>query len=328
MHDEVETPIGDRGNPGRHARARGRGGSIPRVVVTSVLALAVSLPTSVRAAEPATAGTAAATPAEGGPPAAGDAGTATTVDLTEVKNVYNGGKAKYQTKDYDGAIADWTKALGMLPETEGNLEVRNDLVYNIATAQEKAFDIDQNVTRLRKAKSLLQDFLTTYKLLNDPDERTIAEFKRVNERIAQLDVRIAEAEKKQAPSLYGVENAEKKRRDAAMAQVLQSDPVLAKQYRSGRSMIIGGSISLGLGGLLLLGALAFVGSEEDRPLTISLAAVGAAAVVGGSVLLGVGVPRRRQAKEAAAARVVFTPTLVPRTARGAGFAGVGFVGRF
>ncbi|MFO0634202.1 MAG: hypothetical protein U0168_15250 [Nannocystaceae bacterium] len=284
------------------------------------------MPTSVRAAEPAAASAAATPPAEGGSPA-GDAG-ASAVDLAEVKRVYGEGKAKYETKDYDGAIADWTHALGMLPETESNLEVRNDLVYNIATAQEKAFDIDQDVTRLRKAKALLQDFLKNYKLLYRPDERTIEEFKRVNDRIAQLDQRIAEAEKKNAPSLYGVENAEKKRRDAAMAQVLQSDPELAKQYRSGRSMIIGGSISLGVGGLLLLGALAFVGSAEDRPLTISLAAVGGAAVVGGSVLLGVGVPRRRRAKETAAARVVFTPTLVPRTARGGGFAGVGFVGRF
>ena len=124
----------------------------PSFVVASLLALAVSLPTHASAAEPAAAPTAAAK-SEGASP------TAKGADMDEVKRVYGEGKAKYATKDYDGAIADWTRALGMLPETDENLEVRNDLVYNVATAQEKAYEIDKDVTRLRKAKALLEDFL-------------------------------------------------------------------------------------------------------------------------------------------------------------------------
>ncbi len=310
------------------AEIRGIVGGGPRwggPVVASLLALAVSLPTHAAAPEPATAAPTAAK-AEGKAAAAPSA-----ADMEEVKRVYGEGKAKYATKDYDGAIADWTRALALLPETDENLEVRNDLVYNIATAQEKAYEIDRDVTRLRKAKALLEDFLANYQLLYKPDERTIEEFKRVRERIATLDTRISEAEKHAPPPVVvGVENAEKKRRDAAMNEILRTDPVLSKQYKSGRGMIIGGSIALATGGVFLLGALAFAGNSGpgERALPIALAGVGVAGVVAGSVLLGFGVPRRKHAKQEAASRVVFAPTLVPRRAGAAGYAGLGVLARF
>jgi len=298
-------------------------------------------------------GQAARTRAAMGPaaPAAGPAGDPTTPapaatttapdqpNMDEVKRIYAAGKVKYETKNYDGAIDEWTTALGMLPNTPENREIRNDLVYNIATAQEKAYDIDKDVAHLRTARALLLDFLEAYKALYRPDEQTVAEFKRVNERIAALDAKIAEAEKSGPPPTAPV--GVKRRLDLEVNQILRNDPVLSKQYKSGRSMVIGGSIALAAGGLLLLGAAA-VSAQNDtsggnsvterekqtnRNVAVSLLVVGLAAAAGGAALLGVGVPRKRKAKEAAVQRVVFAPTW-GTTPDGGRFVGLGASGRF
>ena len=257
--------------------------------------------------------------------------------IRDSKRIYASGKVKYETKNYAGAIDDWTAALGMLPETPENREIRNDLVYNIATAQEKAYDIDRDVVHLRTARALLVDFLEAYKAMYRPDEQTVAEFKRVNERIALLDAKIAEAEKAgPAPA----KKAEKRRLDLEVKQVLQTDPVLAKQYKSGRGMVIGGSITLGIGGLLLLVAAGVSSQNDDsngglsraerrtnRDLAVALAVVGFAAAAGGATLLGIGIPKRRKAREAAVSRVVFAPTFGPSPGGGR-FVGFGAIARF
>ncbi len=260
-------------------------------------------------------------------------------DMAEVKRIYAAGKVKYETKNYSGAIEDWTAALGMLASTPENQEIRNDLVYNIATAQEKAFDLDKDIVHLRTARALLVDFLEAYKTMYRPDEQTVAEFKRVNERVALLDARIAEAERAVPPP---VKESEKRRLDLEVKRLLQNDPVLSKQYRSGRSMVVGGSIALGVGGILLLGAASANAANSrdsagnrpsvdqrktNRNLAIALASVGLASAVGGAVLLGLGIPKRRKAREAAVQRVVFAPTYGPGLGGGR-FVGIGALARF
>lgn len=281
----------------------------------------VAQPTTPAAAEP--------TPAAAPPTTA-----APTPEMTDIKKIYASGKVKYETKDYNGAIKDWTDALGRLPQTPENQEIRNDLVYNIASAQERAYDIDKDVAHLRTARALLADFLETYKTLYRPDEQTVAEFKRVNDRIAALDARIAEAEAAGPPTKGRVE----KRLDIEVKQALQNDPVLWKQYKQGRGMITGGAVALGLGGgFLLVAAAVAPGSADDgdtsiaarrqaRTLAISLAIVGLASVVGGAVLVGLGVPKKRNAKEEAVRRVVVAPTF--GAGAGGGFVGLGAIGRF
>ncbi len=251
--------------------------------------------------------------------------------MDAVKRIYGEGKAKYDTHDYKGAIESWTEALSLLPPVTENREIRNDLVYNIATAQEKAYDIDKDAAHLRSARALLVDFVDEYKRLYTPTDEARAEVKRVKERIAKLDERIAAAEKA-SPSPHGVENAEAKRKAAALQQVFAADPALSQQYKSGRGMVIGGSIALGLGVLSLLvaaSALGDVGRNDpdrglNRGIAIAFGAVGVGGVVAGSVLLGIGVPKRKRALETARSRVVIAPTLGP----GRAMAGFGLVGRF
>ncbi len=256
--------------------------------------------------------------------------------MDEVKRIYSSGKVKYETKNYNGAIDDWTNALGMLPESQENREIRNDLVYNIATAQEKAYDIDRDVAHLRTARALLVDFLEAYKSMYRPDEQTVAEFKRVNDRIALLDARIAEAEQA-GPAVPVQPKTEKRRLDLEVKHILQTDPELSRQYKSGRGMVIGGAISLSIGGVFLLGAGAVSGLNDadtvssrrraNRNLAIALAVVGLAGAAAGATLLGIGIPKRRRAKEAAVQRVVVSPTFAPE-AGGGRFVGLGASARF
>jgi hypothetical protein len=221
----------------------------------------------------------------------------------------------------------------MLPNVAENREIRNDLFYNIATAQEKAYDIDRNAAHLRSARALLVDFVDEYKRLYQPTDEAKAEVARVKERIASLDARIAEAEKQPPPT--GTVNAAKQQRDAGVRQVFAADPELGRQYKSGRSMIIGGSVALGIGGLSLLIAAAGIaeardndGDQEfDRNVAIGFGVVGIAAVVAGAVLLGIGVPKRKHALATARSRVVFAPTFGP-SGQGRQMVGFSLGGRF
>ncbi len=260
-------------------------------------------------------------PATASPPATTTTDTA-AVDMAEVKKIYDEGKAKYDTLDYSGAIDAWTRAYGMVPAQDEYREARNDLAYNIATAQEKAFDIDHKVEHLRQARGLLVSFVDEYKKLYEPTPEAKAEVARVKERIAALDTKIAAAEATAAPA---PQVKPPKSSSAGVREVFRQDPELYRQYRSGRSMIIGGGVALGVGAGLGLIAIALADRDQfpdARPLAISLGVIGIGGIVTGAVLLGVGVPKRKRALREAQSRVVVSPTF------SRGFAGVGFVGRF
>jgi hypothetical protein len=304
----------------------------------SAVAIAFALAANVHAFAPSTAmanarkstkhapaEAAAPAPAPAPAPTSPTAPTTTSdgaVDMAEVKKIYDEGKAKYDTLDYSGAIEAWTRAYGMVPAQDDYREARNDLAYNIATAQEKAFDIDHKVEHLRQARGLLVSFVEEYKKLYEPTEEAKAEVARVKERIAALDTRIAAAEQAAPPP---AEVKPPKVGSAGVREVFRQDPELYREYRAGRSMIIGGGVSLGVGAVVGLLAIALADRDQypdARPLAISLGVIGIAGVVTGAVLLGVGVPKRKRALREAQSRVVVSPTF------SRGFAGVGLVGRF
>jgi hypothetical protein len=238
--------------------------------------------------------------------------------MDEVKQLYEEGKAKFDTYDYKGAVELWTKAYAKLPATEESREIRNNLAYNIATAQEKSFDLDGDVTHLRQARALLVKYVDEYKTIYRPTPEGRAEVKRVQERIADLDKRIAGAEGTgtgQPQPTGQVTPPPQGPPKPSYVEILKSDPELSNQYRKGRGMIIGGSVMLAGGGLFMLTAVAIgttVGDSGGFTATpaIAVGVVGIGLAVGGAVLLGLGVPKRkravRAAKEKANAQVSFT----------------------
>ncbi len=261
-------------------------------------------------------------PAAGQTPAAAAPVTAQP-DMEEIRRIYDRGKAKFDTADFRGAIVEWTSAYGMLPAVDSNREIRNDIAYNIATAQEKAYDTYKDPVHLRQARQLLQSFLDEYKSLYSPTPEAIAEVEKVKERIANLDAKIKLAESQPSPP-PPVVNAEKKRQQMRVAEVFAADPSLRQRYVSGRGMIIGGAVLLAIGASSALLAIGVASNKSigGRPLVITSAVVAVGGLVGGGVLLGFGVPKRRAAVAEARTRVAFVPTVTGRVA------GLSLVGRF
>jgi tetratricopeptide (TPR) repeat protein len=283
--------------------------SIARSLLVGALSVALAVPSPVVAAQPA----------------------ASDVDMEDVKELYAQGRARFDTLDYQGAIDLWTKAFAQLPANEENRSIRNDLVYNIATAQEEAYKVDRDPTHLRQAIGLLRRYVDEYKALYKPTRQARAEVDKVKARIAELEARLAEAEAATQPAATPATppdpRAEERRKAIAVKQLLREDPELSRQYRSGTSMIAGGSVALGLGAISLVVMLAYlmlrsaarVGDEitgegpddaAEKSATTGAAVsggLGLGLIVTGAVLLPIGVGRRRRAKREAQERVVLHP---------------------
>lgn len=243
-----------------------------------------------------------------GPAGDGDVDEDAQRTLEEVKGLYDEGKARYETLDYEGAIDLWTRAYAKVPPSEANAAIRNNLVYNIATAQEKAFELDGDVTHLRQARGLLERYLEDHKALYGDSKEAKSETDKVETRIASLDRKIAAKQSQDSAAKPGPAASAPVRppsRKQAIADEIRSDPVLYKRYKSGKGMIVGGSVSLGVG--LVSAAIAGAAAVDAR--VGAAAGVGAfalAAVVTGLVLIPIGAKRYKGAKREAEKRVPVT----------------------
>jgi hypothetical protein len=115
--------------------------------------------------------------------------------LAEAKAAHAEGQALFDTADYAGAVAAWTRAYAALPAKEPKSATYRPLIlYNIAAAREKLFELRGDVAELKQAKILLERFDGSIDELYGADPATAeVERTRVREKIAALDARIAEA---------------------------------------------------------------------------------------------------------------------------------------
>jgi hypothetical protein len=212
----------------------------------------------------------------------------------------------------------------MVPDgAEGN-QVKVLLIYNIATAREKQFDVSRDPAELRQAAILLRNFEESIPALYGDGAEAEAERAKVQERLAAFEQRLREHEAAQADAGEGG------------STTTEPDPGTGTQPDDGgdgggspppgaRGLVIGGAVAagLGVGGLALMGAGLGMGARAndlsgldpsdidgrrarfDRGRTgNTLAVVGAAAggvlLVTGAVLLGLGLRRSRAANVAIA----------------------------
>ena len=70
--------------------------------------------------------------------------------LAEAQALYDKGRAKFETADYHAAVELWTEAYALVPDTADGGQTKVLLIYNIATAREKAFEIDGELSQLRE----------------------------------------------------------------------------------------------------------------------------------------------------------------------------------
>lgn len=294
-----------------------------------VLALAVAEP---EASEPAPEpGAKAGEPATGESEEDGESEEAEEAEESEAmaraRVLYEDGAVAYSAADYALAIEKFTESLRIITIEPGEFpsQSRGLLLFNLATAHERAFVVDDDLEHLRKARDLygriVQEALA-FAYGDELVEQAGAAETRVDERVKELEAQ-ARAQ----------ERAREEREQAVLARAASQQD---KPAPRGRKLMIAGAVLTGAGvaisGVWIAGLLVGRRAEDDvngltRPSDDAMRrdaidegrlgnglAIGGAVAAGiliptGVALLAVGAARHRRDKRSACA-----PALSPRLA--------------
>lgn len=246
---------------------------------------------------------ASAQPAEPDAEATSEAQPEESEALGEAEALYKRGRSSFETANYLEAIDLWEEAYGLVEDVPENAAIKAALIYNIAAAQEKAYDIDTDVTHLRQAAVLMETYARSVPALYGEGPEGEAELEKIDKRLAELRQRIEEAEAS-VPT-------PQPEPDAPQPVI---EPTFTPDPRA-KPLIIAGAVTAGLGlaGLgLMAGGLAMGSAANDLEDGLSiedrraqfdrgrtgdtLAYVGAIGggvlLVTGAVLLGLGLKKR------------------------------------
>lgn len=237
----------------------------------------------------------------------------------EAKALYEQGRSAYNSSDYERSVelfrAAFEKAEKIASE-ELQLRVVTTLWFNLARAQLKAYDIDEDKRRLRQGKDLIGKYLRNTELT--PEERAEADAV-----AAEIDARLANAsgaggagdQGGVAPPPDGTTTA------GDGVDSTSEETGKTRAPKPGRALVISGAVVAGVGavaGGALVGAGGAMGEKQrtayddattqaerddalagfDRARTIGITgiAVGSALVVTGVALVAVGVVKQRKAR--------------------------------
>lgn len=229
--------------------------------------------------------------------------------IAEARRLYLEGQGHFETADYLMALSFWKEAYGTLTANASTQEIRNTLVYNISEAQIKAYEINRNLTHLRKAKLLLEDYLTKHEELYGDSESAVRERAQGRERLEEVRDLLAKGEALGEtaspipdPRKDGPADAEQGQPEGPALTPkqqrrveIENDPELKKLDKKHTAFIIAGSVTLGVG---VVSGGAAIGGYAATPIGgIFLATVGVAGIVTGATLLGVGVKRRKKLRQ-------------------------------
>jgi hypothetical protein len=189
-----------------------------------------------------------------------DAGATEVEDpsIARARQLYEDGKGRFQTADYLGAIELWTEAFTMVPEEPHNARIKALLIYDIATARERAYEVDHDATHLRQAKILMENFAATIPALYGDGPEAAEEEAKATARMNDLARKLehAEREAKRNRGHGGAGRADLPEDDAAQAEIA----------RKRRAMIASGATLLVLGGAglgMMAGGLAMGSRAND-----------------------------------------------------------------
>ncbi len=252
----------------------------------------------------------------------------TAAALAQARALYEAGKAHFATADYLGAIEQWTAAFQLVPDEAEAARIKALLIYNIATARENAYDISGDLSHLRQAKVLMENYAASIPALYGDGPEAEDERAKITQRLNDIAARISAAERKQARAGGGRNDDGPDDRDDAAGRgtaLIGSGAALLVVGVGGLAMM-GGGLAMGkrandLGGIAPDDIAArrdqFDRGRTGNSLAIAGGVVGGLFAVTGAVLLGVGVSRRQAGKKHA-----WTPVAAP------GFAGLALRGRF
>ncbi|WP_052553055.1 hypothetical protein [Enhygromyxa salina] len=212
--------------------------------------------------------------------------------LDEARQLFDAGVTRYSAAEYGEAVSFWLEAYDLIPPSYENRQIKAELIYNVARAQQKWFEIDKDVQHLRQSREILRRYLGEVDELYG--DQAVIEREKIDEQIAEIDEQIAAWEAEQA------------RREAELAERMRpkfDEEADAREARRNKAMIGAGAglTALGFGGVGLLvtgivlagGAQARVGElplEADilaREAAISRGETGNALMITGSLVAGV-----------------------------------------
>lgn len=167
----------------------------------------------------------------------------------EARRLHQEGQARYDTADYAGAIESWTRAYAALPNRAKSAAMRPVILYNIASAREKAYDVYGDVAQLRQARELLVKFEESIDEIFTDSEQAEHERARVRERIAHVDARIEQHERGASPPGDDAEPvSDSLPPPVVTAPPPQMHPVADEPAKGGPdARVITGGVLLGLG---------------------------------------------------------------------------------
>src|SRR5690606_15703780 len=166
------------------------------------------------------------------------------------------GVARYTAADYEAAVDLWLQAYALIPPSYENRLILAELIYNVARAQQKWFEIDKDVKHLRQAREILDRYLGEVSELYPPEQVEL-ERERIQEQIDGLDRQIAEWEAEQA------------RREAELAERMRpkfDEQADAREEKRNKAMLGAGAglTAIGAGGVGLFVTGLIMAGNADR----------------------------------------------------------------
>lgn len=114
-----------------------------------------------------------------------------TADESRLEKLYFEGRARFSAADYAMAIDIWTVLLAELPPGDETNAVRLDLLFNIALAHTRQYEIDDDPQHLKKALTLFRLYAE-----REPSEKLD---RRISDLEAQLETLDPEPESESSP---------------------------------------------------------------------------------------------------------------------------------
>jgi tetratricopeptide (TPR) repeat protein len=171
----------------------------------------------------------------------------------DAEAIFRRGQTKYETADYNGAIELWTEAYGLIDSTPENASIKALLIYNLAQAHVKAYELDAQEIHLKQAQQLLISFRNNLALLYDEPAQLAEETATVEGKLAEIDAMITALE--QAKAAAAEQNKPEPEPEPEPEPKPEPPPPAGP---SGKPLIISGGVLLGVG--VGLGALGIVGA--------------------------------------------------------------------
>ncbi|PRP95545.1 hypothetical protein ENSA5_38280 [Enhygromyxa salina] len=171
----------------------------------------------------------------------------------EAEAMFRRGQAKYETADYNGAIELWTEAYALVDPSPENASIKALLMYNLAQAHIRAYELDQNAIHLKQAQQLLESFRSNLKVLYDNPTQLKEESAKADMRLAEVEAMLAELEAKDEAKDEEPPAVE----PPPVVEPRDDPPLVDDGERSGKPLIIAGGAVTGLGAAL--GVVGIVG---------------------------------------------------------------------